>query len=373
MRPDVAMLLPDLRAGGAERVALNLCNAFVERGLQVELVVMDDAAGPASALRPLLDLRVRVLGLGAARIRGVPLPLVRYLRRSRPRAMLAHMWPLTALAVLARDLARVDTRVVVVEHTTWSTAPQAPRRGHRLALRLSMALAFRRAQGVLAVSRDAASDLARVAMLPPGRVRAVPNPVTGGRAFARGAGALPAGWVEGRHRRVLAVGALKEEKDYPTLLRAFARLTRRHDARLLVAGEGAARPALEALVAALGIADRTWLPGHVEDVDAAYAAADLHVLSSRCEGFANVLVEAMAHGTPVVATDCRSGPREILADGVFGPLVPVGDAAALADAMAQALDVPVDPGRLRGRAAAYSVERAADAYLAALLPEGVGR
>ncbi len=103
-------------------------------------------------------------------------------------------------------------------------------------------------------------------------------------------------------------------------------------------------------------------------MDAAYAAADLHVLSSRCEGFANVLVEAMAHGTPVVATDCRSGPREILAAGALGPLVPVGDAAALAMAVERALIAPVDPARLRARAADFSVERAADAYLAVLLP-----
>jgi glycosyltransferase involved in cell wall biosynthesis len=366
MRADVAMLLPDLRAGGAERVALNLCNAFAAGGLRVELLLMDDA--PDAPLRPLLDPRVRVLGLGAARIRGVMAPLVRHLRRAPPRSLLAHMWPLTAIAVLARGVSRADTRVVVVEHTTWSTAPQAPRLAHRLTLRASMAACFRAAEGVVAVSRDAADDLARVACLPPGRVRAIPNPVTGGRRHAGVADALPEGWTRVGGARLLAVGALKEEKDYATLLHAFARLVRSHDARLLVAGEGAERPALEALADRLGVSGRVWFPGHLGDVDAAYARADLHVLSSRCEGFANVLVEAMAHGVPVVATDCRSGPREILADGALGPLVPVGDAPALAEAMARALGAPVDPARLRARAAEFSVGRAADAYLRLLLP-----
>jgi glycosyltransferase involved in cell wall biosynthesis len=140
------------------------------------------------------------------------------------------------------------------------------------------------------------------------------------------------------------------------------------DARLLIAGEGAERPTLETLATELGVRDRVTMPGHLEDVDAAYAVADLHVLSSRCEGFANVLVEAMAHGTPVVATDCRSGPREILEDGAHGALVPVGDDVALADAMARALVGPRNPDALRRRAAVFSVDAAADAYLRLLFP-----
>lgn len=364
MSADVAMLLPDLRAGGAERVALNLCNAFAARGLSVDLLLM----APVGALLPLLDPRVRVVDLGAERIRGVPARLVRYLREERPRSLLAHMWPLTAIAVLARSVARVATRVVVVEHTTWSTAPQAPNLAHRVALRASMASLFRAADAVVAVSEDAADDLARVARLPRVRVHAIANPVVGGRSFRGGGGSLPQAWAAGTHARVLAVGALKSEKDYGTLLRAFARLVTRTDARLLIAGEGAERPTLETLATELGVRDRVTMPGHLEDVDAAYAVADLHVLSSRCEGFANVLVEAMAHGTPVVATDCRSGPREILEDGAHGALVPVGDDVSLADAMARALVGVRDPDALRRRAAVFSVDAAADAYLRLLFP-----
>ena len=362
----IDILLPDLRGGGAERVCLNLANEFASRGLQVRMVLMR-AEGE---LLPLLDPRVKVADLGAARGRNLLWPLVRHLRQARPAALLANMWPLTFLAVLARKLARVECRIVAVEHTTWSATPLLASRRTALAFRASMKWLHPRAAALLAVSQGAADDLEHFVDLPPRSVQPQYNPIVA--CTSRQPPVAPPGretaWWHGSHRKLLAVGTLKAVKDFPTLLRAFARLRQQVDARLLILGEGEERPALQALVHELGLEHAVELPGFVVDTAPYYARADLFVLSSTHEGFGNVIAEALDHGVPVVSTDCPSGPREILQDGKYGTLVPVGDVGALAQAMLAALHAPHDPTALKARARDFAVDTIADQYLDHLLP-----
>ncbi|HYP53040.1 MAG TPA: glycosyltransferase, partial [Pyrinomonadaceae bacterium] len=165
-------------------------------------------------------------------------------------------------------------------------------------------------------------------------------------------------------RVLLAVGRLTEQTDFPMLLRAFRMLRdRRSDARLMIAGEGEGRARLEALIGELNLTDDVALPGFVTNPYALMSRAAAFVLSSRWEGLPTVLIEALACGCPVVATDCPSGPREILNGGDYGALVPVGDAAALCDAMSRVLEARPRAALLKEHAARYSVERAAGRYL----------
>ena len=166
---------------------------------------------------------------------------------------------------------------------------------------------------------------------------------------------------------ILAVGRLSAQKDFATLLEAFAKVARARLVRLIVLGEGEERESLSALADELGAASDVDLPGFAQNPYAYMSAADLFVLSSKWEGSPNVLVEAMACGTPVVSTNCPSGPEEILADGAYGPLVPVGDVDGLAEAMIELLDSPTPPQLLRDRASDYSVERSTKSYLDVLL------
>ena len=164
---------------------------------------------------------------------------------------------------------------------------------------------------------------------------------------------------------LLAVGALTRQKDYPTLLEAFALLRARQPARLVIAGEGKERKRLEALVVRLGLQDDVRLAGEVCHPAAWMARASVFVLASRYEGFGNVLVEALACGCGIVSTGCPSVPAEILAAGRYGWLVPVADPAALADALAEALQAPAPGSGHLERAREFSVRRAQQAYLAA--------
>jgi glycosyltransferase involved in cell wall biosynthesis len=166
---------------------------------------------------------------------------------------------------------------------------------------------------------------------------------------------------------ILAVGRLHRQKDFPTLIGAFARLRAERPARLVILGEGKLRPALEKVARRLGVGGDVDLPGYRDNPFAWMARAAVFALSSTFEGTANVLIEAMACGCPVVSTDCPHGPREVLDNGRYGPLVPVGDSAALAHAIAAVLDNPPDREVLRSRAALYDRDTNIDRYLQVLL------
>ena len=161
---------------------------------------------------------------------------------------------------------------------------------------------------------------------------------------------------------ILAAGRLDDQKDFPTLLKAFHGLSKTRPLRLIILGEGLRRRQLEALVQALRIEDKVSLPGWVGNPLAFMARASLFVLSSKFEGLPGVLIEALACGCPCVSTDCPSGPSEILEGGRIGPLVPVGDHAALAGAMGDTLDTPPDKGILLERASFFSMKKSVDMY-----------
>lgn len=364
----LAILLPDLRYGGAERVSIYLANEFVSRGFTVDVVLME-AAGD---LLPLLNPAVGVIDLGVARMRGLFGPLASYLRTARPAALVSNMWPLTACAVAAaRWVARRHgTRVVVVEHNNWTLQSRQDSPLLRTLRKISMRLLFPLAAGRVGVSRGVALDLERHAYLASGSVQCIYNPVTG---VQRGAvqisdGATIQAWANGTHQKLLAVGVLQPQKRFDWLLEAFSRLEPDGQARLLILGDGPERAMLEAMVTKLGLENRVSMPGFVDNPAAYYAHADLFVLSSEYEGLSLVLVEALEQGTPVVAMDCPSGPREVLENGKFGALVPVGDVEALAAAMQKALNEPHDREALKRRAQDFSVDKAAVAYLDLLLP-----
>lgn len=362
----VAMVLPDLRIGGAERVALNLARFLLDQGYAVAFVLRERQGDYLAQL----DRRARVVDLEAPRIRNAVRPLADYLEREQPTATLAFMWPLTAVAVVARTLARSKTRLIITEHTTWSRSELVQRAASRLVARVSMNLAFRRADAVVCVSQGAASDLAAFAGIGRSKVHTIYNPIVGDPPSLGAAGTMhePLSWWNGAHQRVLAVGSLIPLKGFGMLLRSFAEIRKSVDAKLLILGEGPERPQLEREVGRLRLEGQVFLPGAVNDPTPYYARADLSVMSSEVEGFGNVLVEALACGTPVVSTDCPSGPREILDGGKFGTLVPVGDTGALARAIVQTLRSPLPPDMLRARAAAFSIAAAGRQYQDLLFP-----
>ena len=351
---DLALFMPSLAGGGAERVFLDIGRGFAERGFGVDLVLVK-SEGP---LR--VPDGIRPLSLGARRAVMSPPALARYLRRERPAAMLTALTHANIVAVAAHAIARVPTRVVVTEHlppTTWvetSTRAEAP-----LMPRL-MRMAYRRAE-VVAVSTGVADDLARRTGLRRDRIHVIYNPVIIEELRRKAAEPVDHPWLSpGAPPLVLAVGRLTRQKDFPTLIRAFAAIREEAGSRLLIMGEGEERDSLERLISRLGLEGMVELPGFVRNPYPFFGRASVLAMSSRWEGLPTVLLEAVSLGVPIVSTDCPSGPREILDGGRFGRLVPVADVDALAEAIAATIDDPITIPPEAG--AAYRLDAVVDAY-----------
>ena len=367
----LAIFLPTLHGGGAERVMVTLANVIAARGYKVDLVLAT-AKGPY-----LKDVSpaVRIVDLGASRVIKALLPLIRYLRRERPQAMLSAMGHANVVALLARKLARVPTRVVVSERG-FISGEYALARG--VAARFNfwlIPLLYPGADGICTVSQAAAQDLAVFTNLPVQRIQAIYNPFDLSKIAQLAAEPLDHPWLQpGQPPLLLAIGRMNEAKDFPVLIRAFAQMRQQRTVRLVILGEGELRPELERLLAVLNLsADAVQMPGFVANPYAWMARCSLFVLSSRREGLPGALIEAMACGAPVVSTNCLSGPAEILEDGRWGQLVPVGDVNALAQALAATLDMPAAARpNVRLRAANFEQERSIDAYLKVLTAQDFG-
>lgn len=351
----IAIYLPSLCGGGAERVMVTLANGFVARGHRVDLVLAR-AEGPYLAE---VDPAVRVVDLGVHRVAASLLPLVRYLRQNRPEAMLAALNHANIVAILARALSRVRLRLVVSERNSLTGIGRGVRA--RMFIRL-MRWFYPMADAVVSVSDAMARELKDRLALPAEKVTSIGNPmdIDAIRSLAQQRPVHP--WLApGGPPVVLAAGRLEPQKDFALLIDAFARLRVQREARLVILGEGSCRGALEMQAARLGLTSDIAMPGFESNPFGWMHACKLFVLSSRFEGFPNVLAQAMACGARVVSTDCPTGPGEILEGGKWGQLVPVGDSSALAEAMREALDCVNSPD-VSLRVTDFSLERILDKY-----------
>jgi glycosyltransferase involved in cell wall biosynthesis len=358
----IAIFVPTLQFGGAERVALNLARGFLQRGFSVDIL----AASDQGAFEELIPTGARLYSLGnkGRILRALP-SLVNYLRRESPWCVVPIMDHTNVVTVWARWLARVPTTVLATAHCLPSVEA---RHGSRVREKLSpyaVRSFLRFADGIVAVSTGVADDLARTAKIARDRITVIHNPVLTPEFYRKVAEPVSGFHLRDQNKPVIiSVGRLVASKGFTVLIRAFAEVKTQVPSLLLVLGEGEQRTALERLIAELRLGDDVVLPGYTPNPYAHMARAKLFVLSSAYEGFGNVLVESLAAGTPVVATDC-TGPREILQDGSFGELVAVGDVEALARAMVKVLRCggPIPPSDYLKQ---FELESVVDSYVCAM-------
>ncbi len=372
--------MSDLGGGGAQRRFFALAQALARDGHRADLVVASGKGDFRERVPPEARLFTVEGPLACIplvrRLRGLHVPasagaLADYLEAEAPDVVLSSSNPANLAALIAQTRAarrRAGVVPVVISVNVDLDAALAGRnRLHGRLLRAMIRRHYPCADAVIAISQGVAASVAAVAGMRSERIVTISNPVD--CAAIRRQGALPIAhpWLApDAPPLILAVGKLKAQKDFETLIRAFARLRAARPANMVILGEGKRRARLMTLVRELGLSDCVDLPGFTGNPHAWMARAALFVLSSRWEGFSNALAEALALGCPVVSTDCPSGPAELLMAGALGPLVPVGNDTALAVAMEASLDHPCSRARLMARADAFSVEQAAARYLAVL-------
>lgn len=361
MRLKVGLYIPTLSGGGAQRVALNLAQGLVSNNCDVSLILVK----LEGRLRNEIPAEVNLVDLDAARtLTSVP-KLAFHLWRAQYDVVISFMNYVNLYAVVASILSKSTHDLILTEHSTFSRSLYKKNRVTRwIRLKLVQYL-YPIADHITAVSRGATEDLQRTVGLQD--VCTIPNPISVHEPIqTTGIEGSTHPWFAEPGPVVLGAGRLTDPKGFSTLVRSLTHIRNSGlNARLVIIGEGEKRSHLEGLARKMDIYEYVCLPGFVDNPYEFMQGADVFVLSSKWEGFGNVLVEAMACGTPVVSTDCPNGPSEILEGGRFGHLVPVEDDEALAQAIIDTLDAPpAASDKLTERAKTFSPKKIARRYLA---------
>jgi len=340
----LAIYLPTLVGGGAERVMLNLAGGFTQRGYAVDFVLAQCEGAFMPQFPPsvhLIELNSRMLRFGRS-LYSIP-ALVRYLRQAKPDALLTGLHA-NIISIWAKKLSGVPVRLAIAEHNTFSQRNQTLPFPIKQLFPWLIRWNYPRADRIIAVSHGSADDLAVVAHLPRDRIDVIYNPIITPEMITKAKMPLNHPWFQpGEPPVILSIGRLNPQKDYPLLMQSFAGLRKSLPSRLLILGDGPERSRLFALADQLGLGEDFSLPGFVENPYPYMSKAGAFVLSSRWEGLPTVLVEALYCGTRLISTDCPSGPREILKGGQFGRLVPMGDLQGLTNAIQESLSMPYQP------------------------------
>ncbi|MEX0732345.1 MAG: glycosyltransferase [Aquisalimonadaceae bacterium] len=359
-----ALLFATSGHSGVDRVVANLLPEFGRVNRQFHLLVI---RGHGPAIPDDLPDNIKVFRLPVSTKKLVMPALIWYLRRYRPEALLTANHQLNRAALLARRITGVDTRVAIRMGMSVTATGETMKPRARDALFASMRRWYPMADAAVTPSQGVGNDLMSIAGVAPERLHVIPNPIVNARFRELASVPVEHPWYRNQDVPViLGVGSLEPRKDFPTLIRAFARLRRERPCRLIILGEGRDRQMLEAMTRELGVAEDVALPGFDANPYPHMARAAIFVLASRREGASAVIVEALACGTPVVSTDCPSGPAEVLQNGRIGALVAVGDDAAMAAAINDTLRNRPEPELLKNAVRDHDVDVAARHYLRAM-------
>lgn len=352
----ITFFIPSLAGGGAERMVLNLIRGLLDYPVKIDLVV----ARAYGELQSQVPQGINFVNLHQTRVSSALVPLVFFLQKNRPDIFFSAMDNANLIAILATLLSRTKTKCVVSVHQVGSKFRQIHASARENALHLGTRLFFRFAHQIVAVSSGVAEELVRELPLQPFMIRTISNPIL----FNQQLETLKNSSVMKTQGEAMIVsaGRLVKEKDFQTLLAAFAIIRKQFACHLTIYGEGSERERLEKERDRLGLSRDIDFPGFTEDIFQALTSADLCVVSSLTEGFGNVIVESLACGVPVVSTDCPSGPREILQNGKFGRLVEIQQPERLAEAMLASLKQKPDRSFLQDRARDFTIEKISGIY-----------
>ena len=359
----VCLYFPSYGDGGVERMTANLAQGLSDAGIKVDFIVHHQAAPYLSGL----ENKVKFITPPDNNNRHLSW-LVSYLNSSHPDVLMTVKDEAGILAIKAIKRSHAETKFIARTGTALLS-----RFGHRGTNFLKKWLKlyklkhyFQQADGHIIVALGSRKELHELTQIPEEAIIVIKNPVITPTLLKLQHETIDHPWfAPSRESLIMGMGGFRFQKDFKTLINAFARLHKSRPSRLILMGQGRQKKRLLKLCRELGVEDDVLFPGFTDNPYPWLKRADLFVLSSLWEGSPNVLTEALALGTPVVATDCQSGPREILQDGKYGELVPLGDPQTMSEAMARTLDNPLSSEQLAEAAKDYTLEASTRSYIRA--------
>ncbi len=353
----ILVVLPNFAGGGAERIHVNLANEWSKSGHEVIFCVLEKKG----RLIDLIDPKIKVIDLDRKRILFSLVPLINAIKRIKPQRVVAAMWPVTTITILAKLLSGSRSKVFLVEHCAYEKI-FAKLLGHSLfSIGLSKTLSYIFANKLISVSKGVENSIKKITVLPKNKFKVIYNGIPIPKNMKSNKKAL----FGTNKKAILAAGTLKQRKDFITIIKALSilKLKNYKDLKLFIMGEGPMREEIHDVIVKLHMEKDVELIGFKKDVYPYMASADLFVHSSEVEGFALVIAEALSCGTNVVSTDTPHGPKEILNNGQFGNLIPMGDEEQMANAIIEKILNPIDKEVLTNRAKEFSIEKCAKLYL----------
>ena len=360
MNPEkIVLFVPNLEGGGAERMMVNLVNSFERKGFNANLLL----ARKTGPYVKLVNKNVKIFDLKISFLNPLFLyHLFRFFKKEKPDIVLSAMTLPNVAVLLVKRLAMSSSKVYISERVAMGVQSKNSSSLKETLKPIVARLTYNWADHIIAISNGVSRNLIDTIGISEKKITTIYNPVVTSQLFKT----YPKPshpFFNMNHRIILGAGRLVPQKDFKTLIHAFSMLVKQSDIRLIILGDGPQKKELAQLIEQLGLSEKISLPGYVEDLFAYMNHASLFVLSSRWEGFGNVLVEAMAMGCPVVSTNCPSGPAEILSDGKYGELVDIENPEALAKAISNALVKDKNEASLKERANAFSSDVISSLYL----------
>lgn len=330
----LSLFIPSLTGGGAERVVLNIGDYISRQNIHVDLLV----ASAKGEYKNKIPEKIRLIELGTTKpIHAVP-KLIYYLRKTKPSALLSTITNANIAASIAILISRTQMRWVVREASTLGIEIKKSSQLNQLILPFIVKKLYSRASFITAPSSGVADDLSNIIKQPLNKIQVIPNPIISASMLAKATAQPDHNWFKNPGLPVIiGVGRLTAQKDFITLINAFELLRKNIKVKLIIIGEGNQRQLIEASIKNKGLDEDIALPGFIDNPYSYLSRASVFVLSSKWEGLPGALIEALACGTKVISTDCPHGPKEILKNGLYGQLVPVGDYVAMADAINKTL------------------------------------
>ncbi len=351
-RKKITFFIPSLRGGGAERVFVNLANEFANNGFDVDLVLVQKE-GPYLGE---VDKKIKIIDLKSKRVLFALIPLIFYLRKNKPSHILSTLTHANIIAIIAKKISLVNSKIIIRQEIYFSSIPSNK-------LKLIASFVYRKSDVVVALSKDMADNLIKNININKNQLVVINNPIIE-KIEKEFSDVISHPFFRNKEGKIiLSIGRLSEQKDFRNLILSFSQIREESNAKLIILGEGDERINLNKLIKELNLEEYIDMPGFINNPYKYMANSDLFVLSSKYEGFPNVLIESLACGIPIISTDCPSGPREILDDGKYGKLVPVGDVDALAKAIGESLKESVNIKELKERSRDFDIKKIFNEYL----------